>query len=183
MNRTMIIMGAAPLVVALVAATPVLAQDTTVVSLAPVSDYVMGLLAVVIPIVLTWALSEVRKWADQRAWLSQAAKDQAMVALESMANKAIDAGTTALAKYASSLKVPVGNPQVNAIAGYIVHQAPKLLRDANMSEAQVAAWITRKLAIMPPADIAPPTPGRMEAIEGEVSDAMRPAALAPAGLK
>jgi len=111
--------------------------DTAAISFAPLAEYLIGIAALLMPLVIGAGL---KLLADK---LKIDRKASAMMELEAMANKAMLAGKDVLHRHAANLTIKVDNPTVGAVAGYIVHQAPKLLRDADMDEAQVAAWIGR----------------------------------------
>jgi len=117
--------------------TAVVLADPGVISFAPLASYLIGIAALLMPLVIGAGL---KLLADK---LKIDRKASAMMELEAMANKAMLAGKDVLHRHAANLTIKVDNPTVGAVAGYIVHQAPKLLRDADMDEAQVAAWIGR----------------------------------------
>jgi len=114
--------------------------DTAAISFAPLAEYLIGIAALLMPLVIGAGL---KLLADK---LKIDRKTKAITELEVMANNAVAAGSDVLYRYAANLSVKIDNRAVAAVAGYIVHQAPKLLRDADMSEAQVAAWVTRMMA-------------------------------------
>lgn len=122
----------------------VVVADPAVITLAPLADYLIGIAALLLPLLAGAGL----KLLANRLKIDR--KTRAMMELEVMANNAIAAGVDALSRHADNLTIEVKHPTVAAVAGYIVHQAPKLLRDADMSEAQVAAWIGRMVAMPAP---------------------------------
>ena len=172
MIRTLLTAGALALVLVtalpalpVVLALPALAQET--ISLAEPAGYFNAVLVAALPVVVAWALKLVGTWLDERKLISADLKAAAMKQLEKMADDAIDAGTDALEAYAETLTIKVGNRHVAALAGYIVHQGPGLLRQAGMSEEQVAAWMTRRLAVIPDGKVEGPTPGLAAAVKAQ----------------
>ncbi|WP_226578280.1 hypothetical protein [Acuticoccus sediminis] len=103
-----------------------------------------GIEVIVLPVatgLVAWGISEFRR----RTGLEK--KSQAILILERIADNALTAGADKLSAYAKVPKVEIGNPKVAALAGYVIHQGPQAMRDAGMTEGQVAAWINTKLGI------------------------------------
>ena len=135
MHRTLLLAGAMSLV---------LIPPAYAVAVDPQPLIEWGIEVIVLPVVtalVAWGIAEFRR----RTGLEK--KSQAILILERIADNALAAGAEKLHTYAKVPKVEIANPKVAALAGYVIHQGPQAMRDAGMSEDQVAAWMSTKLGI------------------------------------